>query len=359
MDTTRNVSDNIGNVSAINITSRDVTDSTILHLFFLVLFSLAGVFGNILVITAVVTTPKLHIIANLFVVNLSVTDLCVCGIFEPFYVFTLYHGTWPYNPIGCQIIGFFTIATFGVSITTLGTIAINRFILITRPTGTYRRIFSRKKNYIWVGWTWIFSITWTLLPVIGFGSLGYNTAIGYCAYVYGDSLTWWFLFSVLTFAVLPCIIMMFIGYFLTFRAIRASRLRVQSTAKTQNQGAQERSNNEAVAKATKGNAKNEGQWSKTEVKVTQQLFLIFSIFCICWLPYCVANLSDRYFIVPREVHQVVASLAWFNSSLNPYLYAWMNRNFRNAYKRLLCCMDKRTANNTTDGRSMMVSTVSG
>ncbi|XP_070571272.1 G-protein coupled receptor moody-like [Ptychodera flava] len=300
---------------------------------------------------AVCTTPKLHIIANLFVVNLSVTDFCVCAFFEPFYMLSLVHGGWPYDPIGCKIIGFFTISTFGVSITTLSTIAINRYVLITRPTDTYRKVFSRRKNYIWVGWTWAFSFTWTMLPVIGFGALGFNSAIGYCAYAHDDPLTWWFLCTVLAFAVLPCIILMFLGYFLTFKAIRASRQRVQATTQQGIRGGPSH-NSGSVATVATGNAKNDGKWSKTELKVTKQLFFIFTVFCICWLPYCFANLSDRNSIVPNELHKTVAALAWFNSSLNPYLYAWMNRNFRDAYKRLLCCRKKNKTGVTEDTRTV-------
>ncbi|XP_006818729.1 5-hydroxytryptamine receptor 4-like [Saccoglossus kowalevskii] len=319
---------------------------TIVHILFLVVFSIAGIVGNILVITAVITTPRLHIIANLFVVNLSVTDFCVCGFFEPMYMYTLYYNTWPHVDTWCQIIGFFTIATFGVSITTLSTIAINRYVLITRPPGTYRKVFSRRNNYIWVGWTWVFSIVWTLLPVMGFGKLGFNSAIGYCAYIYGDELTWWFLCSVLAFAVLPCVVMMFIGYFLTFRAIRLSRQRVQAVA----QNGIQANNTSNSTEGTTTN-KNDGKWSNTELKVTRQLFFIFAVFCVCWIPYCFANLSDRYLIVPKEAHRTFAALAWFNSSLNPYLYAWMNRNFRSAYKRLLCCKKLNQSSKETEQRT--------
>ncbi|XP_011184895.3 dopamine receptor 2-like [Zeugodacus cucurbitae] len=78
---------------------------------------------------------------------------------------------------------------------------------------------------------------------------------------------------------------------------------------------------------------------KKENKTTQTLSIVVGGFIACWLPFFV-----YYLITPfLEEHQVSRTLAkgltwlgWFNSAINPFIYAFYSVDFRAAFWRLTC-----------------------
>ncbi|XP_039970417.1 tyramine/octopamine receptor-like [Bactrocera tryoni] len=78
---------------------------------------------------------------------------------------------------------------------------------------------------------------------------------------------------------------------------------------------------------------------KKENKTTQTLSIVVGGFIACWLPFFV-----YYLITPfLEGHQVSQTLAkgltwlgWFNSAINPFIYAFYSVDFRAAFWRLTC-----------------------
>lgn len=89
---------------------------------------------------------------------------------------------------------------------------------------------------------------------------------------------------------------------------------------------------------------------KREHKAAKTLGIIMGVFILCWLPFFswytpqhICGHSCAGFIPPN----VVALLFWvgyFNSTLNPIIYAYFNHEFRDAFKKTLqwlfcCCQD--------------------
>jgi hypothetical protein len=76
---------------------------------------------------------------------------------------------------------------------------------------------------------------------------------------------------------------------------------------------------------------------KRENKTTQTLSIVVGGFIACWLPFFI-----YYIITPfLPTHLVVPSLAefftwlgWFNSAINPFIYAFYSVDFRAAFWRL-------------------------
>ena len=64
------------------------------------------------------------------------------------------------------------------------------------------------------------------------------------------------------------------------------------------------------------------------VKLARTLCLIFVVFAVCWSPYAVFVVADRYDTWPQELHLFAVLIAHTNSSLNSVLYGLTNKHFR-------------------------------
>ena len=67
------------------------------------------------------------------------------------------------------------------------------------------------------------------------------------------------------------------------------------------------------------------------------MLMVFIVFLICWSPLVVGYVIDYYGRWPADAYVTMIGIAWLNSGLNTLLYAWLNSNFREAYKLLLTC----------------------
>ncbi|XP_035715703.1 5-hydroxytryptamine receptor 1 isoform X1 [Folsomia candida] len=74
-------------------------------------------------------------------------------------------------------------------------------------------------------------------------------------------------------------------------------------------------------------------------KASTTLGLVMGAFIICWLPFFVLALI-RPFVeedkIPGWVSSLFLWLGYFNSSLNPVIYATTNRDFRRPFREILC-----------------------
>ncbi|KAJ3625548.1 hypothetical protein MTP99_016113 [Tenebrio molitor] len=83
---------------------------------------------------------------------------------------------------------------------------------------------------------------------------------------------------------------------------------------------------------------------KRERKAARTLGIIVSAFLACWLPfflwYVITSLcGSKRCYSPPSVITLVFWIGYFNSALNPLIYAYFNREFRVAFKKTLqsCC----------------------
>ena len=80
-------------------------------------------------------------------------------------------------------------------------------------------------------------------------------------------------------------------------------------------------------------------------RITQTLGIIILVFLICWLPFCIAWPINTFCdCVDTRFYYFTYWAAYVNSTLNPILYFIINRDFRNALRRitLKCCHGNST-----------------
>ncbi|KFU83576.1 Alpha-2B adrenergic receptor, partial [Chaetura pelagica] len=79
---------------------------------------------------------------------------------------------------------------------------------------------------------------------------------------------------------------------------------------------------------------------KREQRFTLVLAVVIGVFILCWFPffflYSLGALCPHHCKVPDSVFQVFFWIGYCNSSLNPIIYTIFNRDFRRAFRHLLC-----------------------
>jgi 5-hydroxytryptamine receptor 1 len=78
-----------------------------------------------------------------------------------------------------------------------------------------------------------------------------------------------------------------------------------------------------------------------ERKTVKTLGIIMGTFIVCWLPFFIVALvlpfcAESCFM-PDQLMAVISWLGYSNSLLNPIIYAYFNKDFQSAFKKIMKC----------------------
>jgi hypothetical protein len=84
---------------------------------------------------------------------------------------------------------------------------------------------------------------------------------------------------------------------------------------------------------------------KSEEKALHALFIVFIVFLIAWLPYCIVNLGMAIFPKYQDPMgsflNVFNYLGYFSSTLDPIIYTIYNRRFRKNFIEIIQCQKRK------------------
>ena len=75
---------------------------------------------------------------------------------------------------------------------------------------------------------------------------------------------------------------------------------------------------------------------KRDVHLVHMIFILFLAFALTYLPFTILNTVDQAGEFGREWYMLTSLAFWAGASINPWIYGIMNKQFRDAYRELLC-----------------------
>ncbi|XP_065341282.1 protein trapped in endoderm-1 [Cloeon dipterum] len=287
------------------------------------LFAIIGVAGNLVTVVALLRSSKLRQHATTaFVVSLCFSDLLFCAINLPMTAARFWHRGWVFGDTLCRLFPFFFYGNVAVSLLSMVAITINRYILIA-CNGMYDLFYSRWCIVLQIVFAWAFSFSIMVPPLVdAWGTLGYHAPTFSCTILRkdgGSPKKFLFVFGFL----LPCVVII-LSYGCIYSKVKCSRKKLQA----HNPICKEQ-------RAKKVPSQQQSQQKRDDIRLTRMMLTIFCCFLLCFLPLMIVNVADDAIRKPI-LHMLASILAWASSVINPFIYAVSNRQYRQAYRALLC-----------------------
>ena len=290
--------------------------------------TLLGVLGNGLVIWTILTNKKMKTPTNLLILNLAVADFLFVVMCVPFYVVEYMSPKYMYGSAGCKISRYLIYVCACVSIYTLVLMSLVRCIVVVHPLSSKSWI-TTCRVCITVAAIWIITLG-------GFSPLLVQYEI-YSYSHFGEAKSACVDLKALLFPNLQKLVslMFFVfGYALPLyiMIILYGILLIMLRCGSRSTGSLEFSR----------------QRHRAHGHATKMVIVVVVCFLLCWLPLQVIFMVLAFGKWPGTVAGTVVNmlancLAYFNSCMNPILYAFLSTQFRQRFKQALCCGRRSTA----------------
>ncbi|KAM6915025.1 adenosine A2c receptor [Xenentodon cancila] len=272
--------------------------------------------GNLLVCTAVGLNRRLRTVTNYFLVSLAVADVCVGAIAIPCAILTDV-GVPRDSFYLCLLMLSVLIMFTQSSIFSLLAVAVERYIAIFMPF-RYQVLMTSRNAVLVIVATWLLAFLIGLVPLMGWHKA--PPASGYCFFIFVMDMTYMVYFNFLACVLMP-LLMMFLIYAQIFITVKHQARRIACEQRQRQTRAAER--------------------MRREVKMATSLFLVLFLFTVCWIPLHIINcflLLCPHCPVPLKLLLTAIILSHANSAVNPFLYAYTMKAFRDTFKAIfLCC----------------------
>ncbi|XP_040003563.1 trace amine-associated receptor 13c-like [Xiphias gladius] len=291
---------------------RPHSDSALIYII-LSFISLLTVTLNLLVIISISHFKQLHTPTSFLLLSLSVSDFFV-GLLMFFHILVL-DGCWFLSDLMCVLYYFLGFIVTSSSVGTMVLISVDRYVAICDPLH-YPTKVTVKRVQISVSLCWICSLFYnTALIKDNFKQQDtYISCAGECAIIFNSIEQVADL--ILTFIIpISVIIVLYLRVFVVaVSQARAMRSHVAAVA---------------LRRSVKVTAK------KSELKAARTLGVVVVVFLICLCPYYCFTITGQDTLLSASSATFVICLFYFNSCLNPVIYALFYPWFRKSIKLIV------------------------
>lgn len=310
-----------------NVTGDDIIDNTVVQALFFILYTtifVLGIFGNVLVCYVVFRNRAMQTVTNLFITNLALSDILLCVLAVPFTPLYTFLGRWVFGKVICHLVSYAQGASVYISTLTLTSIAIDRFFVIIYPFHPRMKLSTCILIIVNI---WLFSILVTLPYGI---YMRHKASDNTSEPKYFCEEDWPKEDYRKIFGGLTTMMQFVIPFFMMAFCYICVSLRL---------------NDRARSKPGSKNSKKEEADRERKRRTNRMLIAMVVIFLLSWLPLNVINIINDFYVQTGNWQYyflsffMVHSMAMSSTCYNPFLYAWLNENFRKEFKQVLPCFD--------------------
>uniref|UniRef100_A0A3Q0KMA7 G-protein coupled receptor,putative n=1 Tax=Schistosoma mansoni TaxID=6183 RepID=A0A3Q0KMA7_SCHMA len=356
-----------------------------------ILIIISALFGNALIFIAYIKFKQLRLInTNLFIISLALADFIVALLVMPLNaIMSLLNYQWLFGHLLCNLYNATDVLFSTSSILHLCCISMDRYIAIIYPLH-YNNKMSKRHILILIGIIWTLSLLISYIPILmglhkPFHQSDYITRIQgntskripmkpiidndnslICDFnvnpyyaIISSSISFW----------IPSIIMIIIyirifieakrqekkiaQLYIPYRQVNNTTViqQISSTNHHHNNDLNHVHLNDPSIDSTIHEQYHTQIKLHHENKAARTLGIVMSAFLLCWLPfflwYTISNLCS-YCTYPNELKELLYWIGYFNSSINPIIYTFYNRTFRQAFIKIIILHNHTTNNNTTN-----------
>ncbi|XP_029439299.1 neuropeptide Y receptor type 2-like [Rhinatrema bivittatum] len=283
------------------------------------LIILLGLIGNSLVVYMIVKYKSMRTVTNFFIANLALADVMVDTLCLPFTLVYTLLDEWKFGSVLCHLVPYAQALSVYVSTLTLTVIALDRYRCIVFHLNS--RI-SKMFSFIIIVITWLAAAIFAI-PLAIFREYRYeeipsiNLRIAVCSEKWpsGNSRD----------AIIYSISMLILQYILPLVIISYAYTRIWFKLKSH----------------ISPTSRTESQQRRR--KTTKMLVMVVVVFAVCWFPFHMFQLAvdmDLVFHEYKLLYSVFHVVAMCSTFVNPLLYGWMNKNYRNGFLLFFRCKNK-------------------
>ncbi|CAH1238683.1 HTR1A [Branchiostoma lanceolatum] len=352
---------------------------TVLTATSLSIVALTSILGNALVLVTLTVERHLRTPANSLIGSLAVADLLVSLLVMPISASYELTQTWRLGRAMCDIWTILDVTCCTASIMSLCIIALDRYWAITDAV-KYVHKRTPKRMMVMIGVVWLLSLCISIPPVFGWRKPEDTADPNNCLISQDHGYT---IFSTFGAFYIPLILVLAV-YYKIFRAAQARiRKRINSRAKMGLSQAEGEATENHLADVERPGGQNgtlqpgramrysrrlngghtaldhkdvtpeavtttEALQSRMvnqkkilfskERKAAQTLGVVTGVFVFCWLPFFLVALIGPFCsqcLISDVIRSVVLWLGYVNSMVNPFLYAFLNKDFQKSFKKIL------------------------
>ena len=270
-----------------------------------------SVLGNALVLYIIYKYKNLQTITNYLIASLAAADLLVGLVGIPVVIVNNFG--IPKNFYGCLFMNCVIVILTQISVFSLVGVAVERFIAVKYAIFHRQNVTLRVVSLV-ILVCWLSGLIVGSVPMFGW-HLG-PVDLPKCMFILVIDMKYMVYFNFFGFILVPLAII-FGTYIYIFQVI-------WSRAKTINPTVTNPDENTQSLKLAR------------ESRAAKKIFVVIVLFALCWLPLHIMNaislLAGKF---NADATTIGVYLSHINSMLNPFLYAYANPKFREAFKKAL------------------------
>lgn len=279
--------------------------------YYVIIFLLAVVGNVFAILTCYKNFKQSSAILLTYVASLALADL-LFTLLTPADLSAFLAGSWTAGSVICRFQSFLIENSYTASVITLAAISHERLMAVSTPLlARSQRIFQRKLIPILI---WLFSFIVCSPLLYAYTIVKDEMGIDQCVNIaWGDNG------RQIYYTIQAILIFMFPLFYMAYAHFRIFRiLKVHSIAR------------ERLA--------SRQQETHSQRKIGKMLLIVTCIFVACYFPFVVIRSLKYFYILNHEMTwRLVQLMIFTQAAVNPVIYCFYNKQFRDVFKDLLKC----------------------